>query len=64
MWRRIVGEVGPMDRAIARLNIEHYRRLLALELDEVEQRAVQQLLAEEGAKLVILKAPRATRRDQ
>lgn len=51
MWERIVGESGPMDRVVARLNIEHYRRLLATELDEAKRRALQRLLAEEEAKL-------------
>jgi len=37
--------------AIARLNIEHYRRLLATEIDESKRQTVMRLLAEEEAKL-------------
>ncbi len=40
-----------MDRAVARLNIEHYRRLLANETDEARRQTVLRLLAEEEAKL-------------
>ena len=40
-----------MDRTVARLNIEHYRRLLAQETDESRRRTIQRLLAEEEAKL-------------
>lgn len=41
-----------MDRSVARLNIEHFRRLLATETDEDRRRTLQRLLAEEEAKLV------------
>jgi hypothetical protein len=40
-----------MDHAVARLNVEHYRRLLASETDEQKRRVLQKLLAEEEAKL-------------
>ncbi len=40
-----------MDRTVARLNIEHYRRLLATETDESKRKMLQTLLAEEEAKL-------------
>ena len=40
-----------MDRMVARLNIEHYRRLLARETDEQRRKTLQRLLAEEEAKL-------------
>jgi HPt (histidine-containing phosphotransfer) domain-containing protein len=40
-----------MDRTVAHLNIEHYRRLLALETDESKRKMLQKLLAEEEAKL-------------
>jgi hypothetical protein len=40
-----------VDRAVARLNIEHYRRLLANETDEVRRQTILRLLAEEEAKL-------------
>ena len=41
-----------MDRSVARLNIEHYRRLLANETDETRRQTLTHLLAEEEAKLV------------
>ena len=40
-----------MDRTVARLNIEHYRRLLAKEPDEAKRQVILRLLAEEEAKL-------------
>jgi len=40
-----------MDRTVARLNIEHYRKLLATETDETRRRTLQKLMAEEEAKL-------------
>lgn len=40
-----------LDRTVARLNIEHYRRLLARETDEARRQTVMRLLAEEEAKL-------------
>ena len=43
-----------MDRAVAHLNIEHYRRLLAEETDEARRQTILQLLAEEEAKLADL----------
>ena len=42
---------GAMDRTVARLNIEHFRRLLAKETDESRRQILQRLLAEEEAKL-------------
>ena len=44
-----------MDKAIARLNIEHYRKLLANEMDEARRQTITRLLAEEEAKLAALK---------
>jgi hypothetical protein len=41
-----------MDRAVARLNIEHYRRLLAEKCDEARRQTILRLLAEEEAKLL------------
>lgn len=38
-------------RAIAELNIEHYRRVLETTLDERTRMTVERLLAEERAKL-------------
>lgn len=40
-----------MDRTVARLNIEHFRRLLAEETDEERRRTLLRLLAEEEAKI-------------
>lgn len=39
------------DSNIARLNIEHFRKLLAIEIDETKRQTVLRLLAEEEAKL-------------
>ena len=39
-----------MDRTVARLNIEHFRRLLAKETDETRRQILIRLLAEEEAK--------------
>jgi hypothetical protein len=43
-----------MDKTIARLNIEHYRRLLARETDEARRQKIERLLAEEEAKLAAM----------
>lgn len=43
-----------MDKAVARLNIEHYRKLLAIETDETKCQTLRHLLAEEEAKLTAL----------
>jgi hypothetical protein len=40
---------------VARLNIEHFRKLLAEETDEAKRRTLLRLLAEEEAKLAALK---------
>jgi len=40
-----------MDRSVARLNIEHFRRLLAKETDEQRRQMLMRLLAEEEAKI-------------
>ncbi len=45
-----------MDKAVARLNIEHYRRKLAEETDETKRQMLIRLLAEEEAKLAALNA--------
>lgn len=52
-----------MDRTVASLNIEHYKRLLATETDESRRQILLQLLAEEEAKLskanlAVTKTPR------
>jgi hypothetical protein len=46
-----------MDKSIARLNIEHHRRLLARETDEARRQKIERLLAEEQAKLAALPDP-------
>ena len=43
-----------MDKLVACLNIEHYRKALAKEDDETRRRTLVQLLAEEKAKLVAI----------
>lgn len=49
MWR------SPVDRTIiAQLNIEHFRRQLADEKDEVKRQILSRLLAEEEDKLAAL----------
>ena len=40
-----------MDKTIARLNIEHFRRQLSEEKDDAKRQTLQRLLAEEEAKL-------------
>lgn len=40
-----------MDKQIAKLNIAHFRELLATERDEIRRQTLLQLLAEEEAKL-------------
>jgi len=40
-----------VDRTVARLNVEHYRQLLANETDEARRQTLLRLLAEEEAKL-------------
>jgi hypothetical protein len=40
-----------VDRSVARLNIEHYRHLLAGETDDTRRQQLLRLLTEEEAKL-------------
>ena len=40
-----------VDRSVARLNIEHYKRLLERETDEARRQQLLRLLAEEEAKI-------------
>lgn len=49
-----------MDRTVAKLNIEHYKRLLATEIDESRRKVLLRLLAEEEAKLAKSGAPPQT----
>jgi hypothetical protein len=43
-------EVPIVDRTVADLNIEHYRKLLTAETDPVKRQTIERLLAEEEAK--------------
>jgi len=43
-----------MDKFVARLNIAHYRKLLATEQDDTKRRELLRLLAGEEAKLATL----------
>jgi hypothetical protein len=45
------------DMDIERLNIEHFRRLLATDIDDAKRQTVVRLLAEEEAKLAALNDP-------
>jgi len=40
-----------MDKAVAALNIEHYRKLLSTETEPPKRATIERLLAEEKAKL-------------
>jgi hypothetical protein len=40
-----------MDKRVAELNIEHYKRLLSAETDPKKRETIERLLAEEEAKL-------------
>ena len=44
-----------MDKAVAELNIEHYRKLLSTETDPTRRATLERLLAEEEAKLAALR---------
>ena len=48
---------GVMLRTVARLNIEHFRRLLAVETNATKRETIQRLLAEEEAGLEALTMP-------
>lgn len=60
----MVGEGGPMERTVARLNIEHYRRLLTTELDVAKRDTLQRLLAEEETKLAALERQKPDKKMQ
>jgi hypothetical protein len=51
-----------MDKTVARLNIEHYRKLLANEADETRRQMLARLLAEEEATLAGLENPTRKRK--
>jgi hypothetical protein len=42
-----------MDKTVADLNIEHYRRPLAVETDPVKRQTIERLLTEEETKLAL-----------
>ena len=42
-----------MDRTVAHLNIEHYRKLLTQEMDETKRQTILRLLAEEEAQISV-----------
>lgn len=46
-----------MDKLVAQLNIEHFRKKLAAEKDETKRQMLLRLLAEEKAKLAALDNP-------
>ena len=46
-----------MDTFVGRLNIEHYRELLAAECDHEKRQFISRLLVEEEAKLAALQRP-------
>ena len=43
-----------MDKAVAQLNVEHYRKLLCTETDLTKRPMLGRLLAQEEAKLAVL----------
>jgi hypothetical protein len=53
-----------MDKTVADLNIEHFKKLLAAETDPVKRQTIERLLAEEEAKLARALADKAGTRKQ
>jgi hypothetical protein len=49
-----------VDRTVAHMNVEHYRRLLAVETDDARRQVLLRLLAEEEAKIGNVKTPEQT----
>jgi hypothetical protein len=47
-----------VDKTVADLNIEHFRKLLSTEVDPVKRQTLTRLLAEEEAKLKRTQAPK------
>jgi hypothetical protein len=45
-----------MDKTVADLNIEHFKKLLAAETDPVKRQMIERLLAEEEAKLALARS--------
>ncbi len=52
-----------MDKAIAKLNIEHFRKKLTQDLDEAARQTIRRLLAEEEAKLAALEGHATKEKD-
>jgi hypothetical protein len=52
---------GAVDRAVAHLNVEHFRRLLADETDGARRQTILSLLAEEETKLAPQRSPELKR---
>jgi hypothetical protein len=46
-------ELQAMDKSVAELNIQHFKKLLETETDPVKKQTIQRLLAEEEAKLAL-----------
>jgi hypothetical protein len=42
-----------MDKTVAELNIQHFKKLLEIETDPVKRQTLQRLLTEEEAKLAL-----------
>jgi hypothetical protein len=59
---RLLERRTAMDRTVAHLNIEHYRKLLARETDESKRQTLLRLLEEEEAKLSAPDKPGQERR--
>jgi hypothetical protein len=51
-----------MDKTVARLNIEHFQKMLVTETDEARRQQILRLLAEEESKLTALEAPKERNR--
>jgi hypothetical protein len=51
-----------MDKMVARLNIEHFHKQLAVEKDATRRQMLLRLLAEEEAKLAALDPPNVKKR--
>jgi hypothetical protein len=56
-------KVAALDRTVAKLNVEHYRRLLATETDEARRQVLLTLLAEEESKLAQVQAEAGAKAD-
>jgi len=52
-----------MDKSVARLNIAHYKKLLASETDATRRESIVRLLAEEEAKLAKISKVKKRKRD-